>query len=618
MITSNNISIAEILKKIDEGKVQLPDFQRGWVWEDGRIRALIASISNGYPIGAAMFLKAGGPSVHFKTRLFEGVDKSKESVQPESLVLDGQQRNTSIYRAMYSKLPVETCDSKKKPINRYYYMDIPSALNTLTDRIDAIVSVPEDRIVRTNIGRDVKLDLSTPEKEYEQHYFPLNLIFDSNGMMQWQMDYLTAHHFSEESRNYWKEFYSKIIQPMSQYQIPVIELGNDVPKEAVCQVFENVNQGGVSLTVFELVTASFAANNFELRKDWEEIWSSLKTNRLINYKNVVSFDSTSFLTAITLLTSYLNNQNENAKAVSCKKRDVLNLKFEDYEHNKQRLLDGLNLGIQFLLEQRIYTAVDIPYTSQLIPLSVAFAVNPNVWHDGSNRKKLEQWFWCGVFGELYGSANETRYVNDIQKLFDWVKDDSDIPDTVARGNFHASRLQNLYTRNSAAYKGVMALVLKNHARDFISNKEMDIVTFVGEATDIHHIFPASYCEKHGIERSRWNSVINKTPICARTNRIIGGWAPSKYLDSIVRNHNSNEEELDESLRSHQIDVEAIKADDFETYFGKRRNALLDLIENATGKTVGGREELMPEVMTDADKEEMSSNESLFDNIDFEE
>lgn len=60
MINSNNESIADILKSIDEGKTQLPDFQRGWVWEDGRIRALIASISNGYPIGAAMFLQTGG------------------------------------------------------------------------------------------------------------------------------------------------------------------------------------------------------------------------------------------------------------------------------------------------------------------------------------------------------------------------------------------------------------------------------------------------------------------------------------------------------------------------------------------------------------------------------
>lgn len=615
MITSNNISIADILKKIDEGKIQLPDFQRGWVWEDNRIRALIASISNEYPIGAAMFLKAGGPDVHFKTRLFEGVDESKKPVAPESLVLDGQQRNTSIYRAMYSKKPVETCDIKKKSIKRFYYIDIPSALSTLTDRIDAIISVPEDRIVRTNIGRDIKLDLSTPQKEYEQHHFPLNLIFDANGMMQWQMDYLAAHQYSQVARDYWKEFYSRIVQPMAQYQIPVIELGNDVPKEAVCQVFENVNQGGVSLTVFELVTATFAADNFELRKDWERIWISLKEKRLINYKNVKSFDSTSFLTAITLLTSYLNNQTENSKAVSCKKRDVLNLKFEDYNKNKQRLLNGLNLALQFLLEQRIYTAIDIPYTSQLIPLSVAFAVDPNVWHDGPNRRKLERWFWCGVFGELYGSANETRYVNDIQKLFDWVKDDDDVPDTVARGNFHASRLQNLYTRNSAAYKGVMALVLKNRARDFISGKEMDIVTFVGEATDIHHIFPANYCIKQGLDRARWNSVINKTPICARTNRIIGGWSPSKYLDSIIRNHNSNQYDLDASLRSHQIDVDAIKADDFDTYYENRRNALLDLIENATGKTIGGREETCTLPLSEEDKEEMSNNESLFDNIE---
>lgn len=94
MITSNNISIADILKSIDEGRTQLPDFQRGWVWEDNRIRALIASISNGYPIGAAMFLQTGGSEVNFKTRLFEGVDKSKENVNPEKLVLDGQQRTT--------------------------------------------------------------------------------------------------------------------------------------------------------------------------------------------------------------------------------------------------------------------------------------------------------------------------------------------------------------------------------------------------------------------------------------------------------------------------------------------------------------------------------------------
>ena len=80
----------------------------------------------------------------------------------------------------------------------------------------------------------------------------------------------------------------------------------------------------------------------------------------------------------------------------------------------------------------------------------------------------------------------------------------------------------------------------------------------------------------------------KTPIYARTNRIIGGYAPSKYLSSIERNHGVTAEDLNRYLSSHQIDVEAIRNDDFYTYFEKRKQALLDLVERATGKTISGR------------------------------
>ena len=236
----------------------------------------------------------------------------------------------------------------------------------------------------------------------------------------------------------------------------------------------------------------------------------------------------------------------------------------------------------------------MPYTSQLIPLSVAYAIDPNLWFNINNKKKLEKWFWCGVFGELYGGANETRYVNDIQGLMAWVKDDNAEPDTVQRSNFHATRLQQLYTRNSAAYKGVMALILKAKALDFISGSEMDFASYVEEATDIHHIFPQNYCEKQGIDRALWNSVINKTPLYARTNRIIGGVAPSRYISSLERNHNVAAENLNIYLASHQIDVEAIRNDDFDTYFKGRRDALLDLIEQATGKPISGRDDFNKE------------------------
>lgn len=585
MINSNNESIADILRSIDEGKTQLPDFQRGWVWEDGRIRALIASISNGYPIGAAMFLQTGGNDINFKYRLFEGVDKSKGNVEPERLVLDGQQRNTSIYRSMYSKKAVETTDGKKNPIKRFYYLNIPKCLDTLTDRIEAVESIPEDKMVKENIGRDIRLDISTREKEYAEHRFPLNIVFDSQEMMRWQRGY-TRYHNSEEVDNNWDKFYDTVIAPITMYQIPVIQIGNDVPKEAVCQVFENVNQGGVSLTVFELVTATFAADNFELRKDWSEIWKELSAYKQLYYKRQQAFTGTDFLTALTLLTSY--EKKSNGTAVSCKKRDVLRLTYADYEQYRNRMITGIKESAKFLSGQRIFTALDMPYTSQLIPLSVAFAIDPNIWFDAGNKKKLEKWYWCGVFGELYGGANETRYVTDILGLMEWVNNDNAEPDTVRRSNFHASRLQQLYTRNSAAYKGIMALILKEHALDFIKGTEMDFATFVEEATDIHHIFPQNYCEKSNIDRSLWNSVINKTPIYARTNRIIGGYAPSKYLSSIERNHGVTSEDLNKYLSSHQIDVEAIRNDDFCTYFERRKQALLNLVERATGKPVFGR------------------------------
>lgn len=605
MISSKDEYISEIMKSIDEGLTQLPDFQRGWVWEDGRIRALIASISNGYPIGAAMFLQTGGKDVKFKCRLFEGVDSKKEDVIPTQLVLDGQQRNTSIYRSMYSKNPVETVDYKKKHIKRFYYLHIPTCLDTLTDRIDAVISVPEDRIIRENIGRDIKLDLSTREKEFEQHYFPVNIVFDSIELMNWAFGYTMYHQNATQKQ--WTTFYTNIITPMMKYQIPVIKVGNDVPKEAVCQVFENVNQGGVSLTVFELVTATFAADNFELRKDWESIWNTLKQWRLIYHKKNASFTGTDFITAITLLASYENSRTTN-KAVSCKKRDVLRLTYADYKQYRDRMIEGIIEALKFLTEQRIFTVLDIPYTSQIIPLSVAYAINPGIWYDAINKKKLEKWYWCGVFGELYGGANETRYVQDILGLMAWVEDDNTYPDTVIRSNFHASRLQQLYTRNSAAYKGVMALILKAKAVDFIKGTEMDFATYVEEATDIHHIFPQNHCEKQTIDRALWNSVINKTPLYARTNRIIGGVAPSKYISSIERNHHVDSHSLDKYLASHQIDVDAIRADDFNTYYEKRRDALLDLIEAATGKPISGRDEVGTQQILDVDEDEVNDIE----------
>ena len=126
--SSDKESLGDLLLSISKGKTQLPDFQRGWIWDDEHIRSLLASISMSYPIGAVMMLETGGAGIRFKPRLVEGVALPSK-VEPERLILDGQQRLTSLYRALSATEPVKTKDSRGKEILRWYYLDICRALS---------------------------------------------------------------------------------------------------------------------------------------------------------------------------------------------------------------------------------------------------------------------------------------------------------------------------------------------------------------------------------------------------------------------------------------------------------------------------------------------------------
>lgn len=576
---TNDRPISELMISINKGAIQLPDFQRGWVWEDGRIKALIASITNNYPVGAAMFLEYGNDNIRFKYRVIEGVTAT--DVIPTELILDGQQRLTSIYSSLYSRNAVHTRTDKGKKIFRYYYIDIKKACDPNCDRVDAIFSVPETRIITSNFGRDIELDLSDRTKEFENKMFPLNLILDFPEEQNWQNEYYAFYNYNQEIIKEFTEFNKKIIMQTLQYKIPVISLGKDTPKEAVCQVFENVNTGGVSLTVFELVTAIFAMDDFELRKDWEERKAKYFDGDLLS-----CITATDFLTACTLLSTY-----KKGGTVSCKKKDVLNLSLKDYNNFADALSEGFVEAEKILQEERVFSNKDLPYSTQLIPLAALCTLlsNGNRIKVTNIKNKIRQWYWCGVFGELYGGANETRYVNDVVGVMNWIENNGNVPKTIQESYFNPTRLLTLQSRQSAAYKGIMALILKNHCKDFISGREMDFTVYKSENIDIHHIFPRSYCEKNNLSKEKWNSVVNKTPISYSTNREIGGVAPSEYLKKIEEKGQVDYNSLNDYLQTHLIDVSAARSNDFEKHIVLRAKLLLDAIEKATGKIISGKD-----------------------------
>jgi hypothetical protein len=585
---STKLPLRDVIAGIKKGEYQLPDFQRGWVWNDEHVRSLLVSISRSFPIGAVMTLETGG-EVHFQVRPIENVVLDQE-VEPEKLILDGQQRLTSLTQVLGLKGPVKTFDHKKSEIERYYYIDIPKVLNG-SDIDEAFYSVSSDKTKTSDFGRQIDLDLTTLEKEVEALQFPCNRLLDYDSCDEWQdLCYDTG------KRDQFKEFKKLVISPVREYSIPVIGLNKHTSKEAVCLVFEKVNTGGVSLTVFELITASFAANGFNLREDWYGDRRAKKQgryDRLKGDKLLKPLTPTDFIQTITLLNTYEKNMKARAEGlpdsqlpgVSCKRKTMLNLTLQEYLNWATKVEEAFTRAAQFLRKECLFDNKNLPYRTQLVPLAAIMTHLGQSWLEPKVYRRLSQWYWCGVMGELYGSAIENRFANDIEDFFIWMEDEDKKPSTVFDASFQPSRLETLRTRNSAAYKGLHVLTLRQGAKDLFWKADVQELDQMGEALDIHHIFPSNWCDKNGFEKEVCDSAVNKTPISYKANRKIGGAAPSKYLDSLQNDKQVGltDLEMDQLLESHFIDPGALRTDDFQTFLRNRSIGLLEVIYAAMGK-----------------------------------
>jgi hypothetical protein len=583
---STKEALLDLLQSIKEGKTQLPDFQRGWIWDDEHVRSLLASVSLSYPIGAVMMLQTGNVDVRFKPRLVEGV-RLGDPPEADRLILDGQQRLTSLFQALLSGMPVATRDARGHPIKRWYYLDISRALDPNADREDAIVSVPEDRVVRNFRGEPLA-DYSTAEKECSAEFLPLPLVFDIVGLTSWQMKYLQVDpNRATERLARWNELLKDVIQRYQQYQVPVILLRKETPKDAVCQVFEKVNTGGVSLTVFELLTATYAADDYNLRDDWAARERRLKKHRVLG-----NLQSTDFLQAVTLLATRERRlralrdgiELEKAPGISCKRKDVLKLTLDDYRLWAEAVTQGFEKVAWLLQSQKIFAARDLPYQTQITPLAAILAILKNRADNDGIRRQLLRWYWCGVFGELYGGATESRFARDLPEVLAWI-DGGQEPSTIEDAHFAPARLLTLRTRNSAAYKGLYALLLHDGCLDFRTGYEIDLHTYFDDTIDIHHIFPQAWCQKNGIAPAFCDSIINKTALSAKTNRMMGGDAPRQYLVRLERHAGISSERMDRILQTHAIEPSTMRMDDFQRFFDDRQKALLGRIARAMGKSI---------------------------------
>lgn len=589
---STKALLSDLLREIKDGNIQLPDFQRGWVWDDDHIRDLLVSVARSFPIGAVMLRETGG-DVRFETRPVEGLeDTIPKDRRPEKLILDGQQRLTTLTQALALGKPVQTRTEKGKQIQRHYYFDIRKALEQPQALEEAVIAVDEHRQLRTNFGRDVVLDLSSLEQECRELCFPCSQIMSSD---DWEatLYQVAPEHFPE-----YMKFRAQVLTAFRNYQLPLILLKKETSKEAVCLVFEKVNTGGVQLSVFELITASYAADGYNLRDDWfgskvRKVES--RKERIEQDPLLMGTEATEFLQALSLLHTYELRQADQAagktgkqmRPVSAKRADVLQLPLSAWQQWADGLEGGFLQAARFLRKECFYNRRELPYSTQLVPMASVFTHLGERWREPRIYDKIARWYWCGVLGELYGGAVDTRIANDFEELLAWFEDDEALPRTVRDASYQPERFETLRSRLSAAYKGVNILVLREGAQDWFWKGGIQELDADEIQLDIHHIFPRDWCEKQGIGRERYDSILNKTPLSYKANRKIGSDAPSVYLSRIQKEKQVQlgDADMDRLLHSHALSPEMLRQDNFDAFIEDRSRRLSEVIEKAMGKPV---------------------------------
>lgn len=591
--------LQKVLEDIESGVLQLPDFQREWKWDDQRIRELIATVTLDYPLGVVMTLETGGKKP-FRPRTLTGAEVGR-SVTPDLLLLDGQQRLTSLFQALHLDQPVRTVDERGRELERWYYVDMAKAVGSATDRDEAIVSVPKERMLRSNFARTIDLDLSSRTLECRAKHFPLSAVFDSDTVTAWQKEFVLM---DDANWPLWAQFDQRILHNIRSFQIPMIKLAATTTKDAVCSVFERVNTGGVPLNVFELLTATYAGDGdyershgdyYRLPDVWQDIKKSLATSYPVfgRIENGIEdgLSSSDFLQAVTLVYTWERKREKSAMAVSCKRRDLLNLPLLDFIRISPRVASAFEWVGEFLGEQLIVRQNDLPYRTQLVPMAAVRAIVGEQTDEPDTRDLITRWYWCGVLGEMYGGTTESRFTRDVEQLVARAVDGpAVVPDTISEAAFLADRLDTLTTRNSAAYKGIFALLVKQGAVDwFHSEGPLTAGGVLQHAVGIRHVFPKAWLARKGINDNRGNSIVNKTPLSYRASRSMSG-SPSGYLQILARETGTRPEWFDDVVATHLMSPEALHEDDFHGYYADRSARLVELVNEAMGKRTVFRDE----------------------------
>lgn len=516
--------IDELARRILNGDILLPKFQRSFVWEKPQILKLLDSVARGYPIGGVLLWQSTQELRSEKT-IAELEIELPRAGYPVNYLLDGQQRLSAICGALFWR--------GSNPTSRwnlvYNLRDKEfSHLDTLDD--------PPLHLVRLN-----KLADAT---EYFKHVASLDTL-------------------SAPDKAALKVAAEALFQRFKDYKIATVTLG-DMSIEDVAPIFERINSSGTPLTIVDLMRAATWSMDFDLIDSIEAILNELYEKGFEEIDKKVVLRNLSAATGGGFSAGSIDQLRNRSV-------DALKQAVTDTTEAYKRMVDFLANTL------KLPNSAIVPYANQLTVLAEVFRSIKRP--TASQFDEMQVWFWRTSLSGYFGGWNTGMMGADHRAVQAFANGSSVELYVNVIAPPPAIWIQRQFRMNNAHAK-LLGIVLAYHSPiDILTGQPVDVGHALSwtNAKEYHHFFPDAYLKQRGVSGERINSLANLIMLSSASNKTITNRAPSDYLRDVQAAAGG---QLEKWLASNLISTEAYQAaliDDYDTFLKERARTIHDAV-----------------------------------------
>lgn len=568
-------SLKQLILDIDDKKIFLPEFQRDFVWEISKTYDLFDSLVKDIFVGAIIY---GIPSFDIAIREIDNRKKitkgkkraaleirtiTKKEIEDKNkiggnfrLILDGQQRTTSLYRALKGTDEVWFISKNEDEIQNTSFENAK-----LEDLLEEIAGEQDaDRLsIKISDVWDIEQN-DYDDDEVKERFF-------------YQTSYYQNYHNLEgfDTKSEFKKYRNlrkKITDLIKSEKLLSFYL-LDMNLEKFVIFFERSNTRGVQLNFIDILAAKLYTGNFNLKEKIKQF-----EHQNPDYKLVPEI----IVRSIAFIKSSPKEINRNFI--------LTKLEADDFKEWWDKLCKWYKVTLDYLFQNNFIISQDwMPYENMVIPLMNFLKEIGGDFHQmNPNQKKfIDYWYWNSIFSMRYSGSSNERIIEDSNILIQIAKgrriNSASFFNKLAKIQVLAP--EDIYSfdkKANAVYKGILNLI--NFENSGLLNWNNDAKLSLNSTLEDHHIFPKNYLQKMLVnesEKDLMDCVANRTLIPKVQNIKISDQTPSEYLNQIKEKN----PEIERSLENHLITKELLDGEfdkEYNFFLELRANSIFELVK----------------------------------------